>query len=67
MEKLYSDEDLLETLWERVRESSQLAVSQQLGVAPSFLNDVLHGRRDMTERVAAAMGYKREIIYRKVA
>lgn len=67
MSKTLNDEELLDLLRKLVKQSSQKQVSADLGVSRAFLNDILHGRRSMTERIAAAMGYQRLVIYRKVA
>lgn len=67
MAKTYNDSDLLKMLWEMVRGTSQKQVADQLGLSRAMLNDVLHGRRYMTERLAEAMGFKREVIYRRAA
>lgn len=34
------------------------------GLTPAYINDVLHGRRALADRILAAIGVKREIIYR---
>lgn len=47
-----------------VRElGSQKAVAKKLGFTPSFINDVLQGRREMTEALASKLGYKRVVSY----
>lgn len=67
MQKIYSQAELLEELHALVAESSQTAVAAQLGLSVSMVNDLLRGRRDISERIAEAMGYSREIIFRKRA
>lgn len=42
---------------------SQKAAAKKLGFTPSFINDVLQGRREMTEALAAKLGYKRVVTY----
>lgn len=42
---------------------SQKAAAKRLGFTPSFINDVLQGRREMTESLAAKLGYKRVVTY----
>ena len=47
-----------------VRElGSQKAVAKKLGFTPSFINDVLKGRREMTEALAAKLGFKRVVTF----
>jgi hypothetical protein len=67
MAKTISDEELVQILWERVRKSSQKKVCAELQVGPAFMNDVLHGRRSITTRLAEALGYQRIVVYRKTA
>jgi plasmid maintenance system antidote protein VapI len=42
---------------------SQKAVAEKLGFTPSFINDVLQGRREMTEALAAKLGFKRVVSF----
>jgi plasmid maintenance system antidote protein VapI len=53
-----------EALRKLVRElGSQKAAAKKLGFAPSFINDVLQGRREMTEALAAKLGFKRVVTF----
>jgi plasmid maintenance system antidote protein VapI len=53
-----------ERLRELIRElGSQKAAAKKLGFTPSFINDVLQGRREMTEALAAKLGFKRVVTY----
>ena len=67
MPKTYSQEDLLTQLKKMVADSSQTSVAAQLGVTVQMVNDLVHGRRDISSRIAAVLGYEREIIFRKRA
>jgi plasmid maintenance system antidote protein VapI len=54
--------------YDRLRElieelGSQKAAARKLGFTPSFINDVLHGRREMTEALAAKLGFKRVVTF----
>jgi DNA-binding transcriptional regulator YdaS (Cro superfamily) len=42
---------------------SQKAAAKRLGFTPSFINDVLQGRREMTEALASKLGFKRVITF----
>ena len=42
---------------------SQKAAAEKLGFTPQFINDVLRGRREMTEALASKLGYKRIVSY----
>jgi DNA-binding transcriptional regulator YdaS (Cro superfamily) len=43
---------------------SQKQAAIQLGITPQYLNDILHQRREISTRVADAMGYDRIVSYR---
>jgi len=63
--KTYHTDDLMRELRGRVGKATQTAVAAELGVSLQHLNDLLMGRRKMSERVAAAMGYRMEVVFRK--
>lgn len=65
MSKSLSEEELVGVLRKMVGQSSQKQVSADLKIARAFLNDVLHGRRAVTSRLANGLGYERTIVYRK--
>ena len=44
---------------------SQVVVAERLGFTTAFINDVIHGRRGITEKLAAAMGYQRVTLFKK--
>ena len=44
---------------------TQRAYAAQLGISLAYLNDVLHGRRQVSERLAGKLGLVRETIYRE--
>ena len=67
MPKTYSQDDLLKELRAMVAESSQTSVAVKFGVTPQMVNDLVHGRRDISDRIAQLMGYEREIIFRRKA
>lgn len=53
-----------EALRTLVRElGSQKAAAKKLGFTPSFINDVLQGRREMTEALAVKLGFKRVVTF----
>jgi len=55
--RYFSTVELLKDLQGRCERDTQKAVSKALKLPPAFVNDVLHGRRDMTRNMATAMGY----------
>lgn len=67
MPRTYSQDELLNELRQRVAASSQRQVAQQLGISTSMMNDLMLGRRDVSDRIAKALGYQRAVVFRKVA
>lgn len=47
------------------RAGNQTAYAQQLGVSPSYLNDLLHERRTLSPRILKQLGLVRETRYKK--
>lgn len=61
-----TDKDLTEMLLQRLGpKKRQQDIAQELGVAPSFLSDVLKGRRRFTPRILRKLGYDPTPHYRK--
>lgn len=69
MKKTATQEELHLELRGMVLKSTLTTVAKQLAVSVPFLHDVLKGRRNLTDKVAEAMGYRKEVVvvYRKVA
>lgn len=53
----YSSMDILSELLRRVAASSQVKVCEELHLTPSLVNDVVHGRRPISERMAESLGF----------
>lgn len=45
------------------RMGSQKAFAQAHGISEQFLSDMIHGRRDISKRIAALVGFKRTSIF----
>jgi plasmid maintenance system antidote protein VapI len=56
--KHYTQADLMNDLRARCCATTQKDVAVCLAMPPSFINDVLSGRRNMTDNLARAMGYE---------
>jgi DNA-binding transcriptional regulator YdaS (Cro superfamily) len=56
-------QDIIQIIRERIGKGSQRDFAQLLGVSPSYLSDVLKGRRDAGPKVLAALGLKRVVSY----
>lgn len=41
----------------------QRAFAEKHGLTPAYINDVVHGRRALADRILAAIGVKRTITY----
>lgn len=50
----------------QTRATSQKEVAQRIHMSRQFVCDVLQGRRGVTESLARALGFEREVLYRKV-
>jgi transcriptional regulator with XRE-family HTH domain len=55
--------DLIRRLADEAGGQSHLA--EKLGVSRMYITDVLKGRREPAEKILSAMGYEREVTYRK--
>jgi hypothetical protein len=42
----------------------QRAWAKARGFSPSFINDVMRGRREITDRLAAALGFRRVTLWK---
>jgi len=67
MPRTYTYEAVLSDLRQKADEIGQTQLAKDLGISLSMMNDLVHGRRDISERIADALGYTRETIFRKKA
>ena len=67
MSRIYSQNELLNELRGMAARSNQKTVARELGITSQTLSDLLNDRMDISQRIAEAMGYRREIIFRKAA
>jgi DNA-binding Lrp family transcriptional regulator len=59
-EGFYGDAELLDSVDDMARQKgSQTALAKELGITPAYLSDVLNGRRGISDRFAALVGYRR--------
>jgi transcriptional regulator with XRE-family HTH domain len=64
---MLTSDEVLELIRERIRLAGAAAkVARDLGVTPAFLSDVLNGRRNITARLAAALGLARVVRFSKI-
>jgi predicted transcriptional regulator len=62
-----TNKQIVQMLRNVVRMKSQREVADDLGLSPAFVCDVLKGRREVTERLAKKMGYRKVVEFEKVA
>jgi len=58
-----TEHNIREQLRRLVGERSQKDVAAYLGISPSYLCDILKGRRDVSAGVVRKMGYRRVVIF----
>jgi hypothetical protein len=64
----HSDSDVVAALKVACAESgSQAAWAQAKMFSPQFICDVLKSKRDVTERLAAELGFARHSVWRRIA
>lgn len=59
------NEDVIELLKKQLNDRTQLDFARDLDISPQFLNDLLRGRRDPSEKILTYLGLKREIVRAK--
>jgi hypothetical protein len=59
MLRIQSDQDVLNHLAELVSKSSYREVGESLGFSGPFIYRVLGGKKDLTEKLAGALGFER--------
>jgi predicted transcriptional regulator len=57
----------IEMLNARTAKASQVSVAADLGIKPSYLCDLLKGRREPGPKVLKALGLERIVTYRRTA
>ncbi|WP_167346267.1 helix-turn-helix transcriptional regulator [Sphingopyxis macrogoltabida] len=65
LESSLTAEEVLAEL--RSSEASQRDIAHRLGITPSYLSDVLNGRRDISDGLAARLGFERITTFRRAA
>jgi predicted transcriptional regulator len=67
MSERVTSRQIVQLLRNAVKMRSQREVADDLGLSPAFVCDVLKGRREVTERLARKMGYRKVVEFEKVA
>lgn len=59
-----TDTELREEIRKRIRQiGTQKEAAKRWGFSDQFINDIIKGRRNITKKLLAAIGYKRTVIY----
>jgi plasmid maintenance system antidote protein VapI len=58
MAKRFTEKHLLDELGVQCKVHTQKNIAVRYGMPASFINDVLKGRRNITDNLARAMGYE---------
>jgi len=71
MPKTYTEDDVLADIRKVIEGSSLRQTAERIACSPGYLSDILAGNRAVSDSIASAFGYKREIvtkiIFRKAA
>jgi len=59
----YTEGEVLNRLRVLASREPQTAIARKLGFTPQFINDVLGGRRALTEALAQSLGFRRYEYY----
>ncbi|OGO11445.1 MAG: hypothetical protein A2Y53_00060 [Chloroflexi bacterium RBG_16_47_49] len=58
-ETYYSEHDMrIQVINELIKGGSQKEMAKRFSISPAYLNDVLHGRRMVGNKLANALGFK---------
>lgn len=60
--KTYTQTEVLAVIAQEAEETSVRAVARRLGMNAGYISDILLGRRGISEAVAEAFGFEREIV-----
>lgn len=61
---MLTEQDVIKRLTEAVEAAGgQRQFARSIGLTPAYVNDVLHGRRALADRILAAIGVERRITY----
>lgn len=63
---MIAQSEIVAVIQRMVDRSSQRQVADKLGISYTYLNDILHGRTDVSENVALKLGYQRRVIFERV-
>lgn len=64
MDEVFDAADLIDILRVRCQErGTQKGWAKDHGMSPAYVNDVLQGRREISDNFAALLGFERRVIF----
>ena len=61
---MLTEQEVLERLRTAIkRAGGQRAFAKQAGLTPAYVNDVVHGRRALADKILSTIGVKRTVMY----
>lgn len=66
MRRLITERDLVALVREEVNLSAQNKTAERIGVSPQYINDLIRGRREPSQKIASAFGYKRIVVFEEL-
>ncbi len=64
--RLIHADDLLNILLSECAElGSQKAWAEKHGLSPAYVSDIIHGRREISDKVAQLLGYSRQVSFKR--
>lgn len=69
--KTYTREDVVAAIQKEIDKTSLRQTAKRIGISAGYLSDVLKGNRHVSETMAGAFGFTREVVtqfvFRKIA
>jgi hypothetical protein len=62
MPRTYSNEEVISHIHAECNKTSLRNTAARKGVSPAYLSDVIRGNRQISERVAEAFGFERDVV-----
>lgn len=66
MPKTFTEEDVIAEIQKACDRSSQKDVAEGIGISAPYLSRILAGRDPVTDNIAAAFGYEREVVTQSI-
>lgn len=62
---MLTEQEVIKRLRDAIEDAGgQREFARRVGLTPAYVNDVLHGRRALADRILAAIGVERGVVYR---